>query len=149
MASKDYLVLELTSPSKRETIQALSVSINSQDGDHQILPLHEPWTGTHKPQAITFIINDSNQTTKTLYISSAISKVIQDIGERTKFVIACQHYSYNLDNNLEALNRNSNEQLSRAKLLATTELLPRLTKTAQESRDIEAEIRHEFEDSLK
>jgi F0F1-type ATP synthase epsilon subunit len=149
MASNQYLILDLSSPSKHETIQIQSISINSKEGDIQILPTHEPWQGIHKEQEITIILNDINHNSRSIYISEAISTLTLDDNQRSKLTIVCKEYSTKPLSSSNELDDKSKLIISQAQTLAKVSLIPTLTPNDLELREIETTIRREFEDDLK
>jgi hypothetical protein len=150
MASKDYLVLEISSPTQRDTFQVEMLSlVSSKEGEHQILPMHEEWQDFQKSQTIVITIHDSKQTSKLIHISDALTKVIHVDNERSKVLIACNYYSFDESDIITKLNQTSELKQKTAFDLAKAELIPSLNPTDQELRDIEQDIRKEFEESLK
>ena len=149
MASKDYLVLEISSPTQRDTYQVESVTMVSEQGEHQILPMHQEWQGFQKEQTLTITLHDSLLTSKLLFISDAISKVVHVDGYRSKLLIACNYYSFGDNDIVNLLNQETESKQKKAMELASLELIPSLNPTEQELRDIEQDIRKEFEESLK
>ena len=149
MASKDYLVLEISSPTQRDTYQVESVTMVSEQGEHQILPMHQEWQGFQKEQTLTITLHDSLQTSKLLFISDAISKVVHVDALRSKLLIACNYYSFGDNDIVNLLNQETESKQKKAMELASLELIPSLNPTEQELRDIEQDIRKEFEESLK
>jgi hypothetical protein len=149
MASKDYIVLEISSPTQRDTFQVESVTLVSENGEHQILPMHEEWTGFQKQQTIAITIHDSSRTSRLINISDAISKVEHLDAERSKLLIACNYYTFDSSSIVSDLNSTSEDRQTKAHNLAKSELIPTLNPTDQELRDIEQDIRKEFEQDLK
>jgi hypothetical protein len=149
MASKDYLVLEISSPTQRDTFQVEGVTLVSENGEHQILPMHEEWQGVQQEQTIIITIHDAKQTSRLIHISDAISKVIHLDSERSKILIACNYYAFEENDIVSTLNSTSEVRQAKAMELAQSELIPSLNPTDQELRDIEQDIRKEFEQELK
>ncbi len=151
MASKDYIVLEISSPTQRDTFQVECVTLVSegQEQQHQILPMHEEWSGLQKEQTILITIHDSKQTSKLIFISDAMTKVVHLDSDRSKILIACNYYTFDNSNVVQELNSTSNQRQTKAHQLAQLELIPSLNPTDQELRDIEQGIRKEFEQELK
>ena len=151
MASKDYIVLEISSPTQRDTFQVECVTLVSegQEQQHQILPMHEEWSGFQKEQTILITIHDSKQTSKLIFISDAMTKVVHLDADRSKILIACNYYTFDQNNVIQELNSTSDQRQIKAHQLAQFELIPSLNPTDQELRDIEQDIRKEFEQDLK
>jgi hypothetical protein len=149
MASKDYLVLEISSPTQRDTFQVEGITLVSENGEHQILPMHEEWQGVQQEQTIIITIHDAKQTSRLIHISDAISKVIHLDSERSKILIACNYYAFEENDIVSTLNSTSEVRQAKAMELAQSELIPSLNPTDQELRDIEQDIRKEFEQGLK
>jgi F0F1-type ATP synthase epsilon subunit len=149
MASNQYLILDISSPSKHETIQIVSISLNSEEGDIQILPTHTPWTGTHKAQELIIELNDTNHNKRSIHISEAISKLVLDESQRTKLTILCKEYSNSPISASNQIDQLTQTKIQEAKSLASQSLTPSLSPDDLELREIETGIRKEFEDELK
>ena len=147
MASTNYIVLELSSPSEHTTIQANSVSLVTQNGEEQLLPNHSEFSSELKEQVITVIKNDAINTQISVPISNSITKLYHE-GDRTRLLINCMYYNHDISH-LQDIESNTKQITEKAKELVKTDLTPTLDQNKQNLRDIESNIRSDFENEIK
>lgn len=147
MASIDYIVLELSSPLKHETVQAHSITCMLATGEEQFLPNHRIWDGELESQVIRIELNDVNKTYREVNIGLSIAKLYHE-GDRTRLLISTMFYDYD-QGTINSINKLSEEELINAKKLAKEDLVPQLSNIKQDMRNIDSEIRGEFERGLE
>jgi F0F1-type ATP synthase epsilon subunit len=147
MASINYLILDISSPEKHETMQVTSVLAVTKNGEEEFLPLHSNWVGEISGQSIRLILNDSTHTVRNLDISDSIMSITSE-DQRTKMILNTISYgdSINIRNQIK---KNYQEDLDKSNTLIITELIPSLNPANQNLRDIETELLAEFENSLR
>jgi F0F1-type ATP synthase epsilon subunit len=157
MSSLDYFVFELSSAESHETRQAVSLTLKDRNGIMQILPNHEPAEFPIESQIITVQIN-GEKTSKQLFITDGIVKITIQHDGRSTVQLICFSYDEVKESVLVEEVKSENlfykktlefqSQKAKSNELLQTELLPTLSKIDQQNRNIDQELRKEFETNL-
>jgi F0F1-type ATP synthase epsilon subunit len=163
MSSLNYFVLELSSAESHETKQANSLYLNTKEqGDIGILPNHEPQEYTLAGQIMHLTlasdVEKSEKAAIPLYVSQGHLKISIEGEGRSKVQITCFEYEFlKQEESLEEAEKDSLYQQksleymnlkSKSSNLLKTELFPSLGPSMQEMRDIDGQLRKEFETKL-
>ena len=171
MSSIDYSILEIFCPARQETLHITSLYLKSLEGGYtEILPMHKPVNLTLASQLL-LIKKEGNQTIFGLNITEGIVNIIQPQPNRTLINISVYDFDWvvldDVDyNNLETryaeiladhngLNQfqevvaGYEDAISKSDQIIASDLVPRYNSKAQELRDIEQNIKIEFEQGLR
>jgi F0F1-type ATP synthase epsilon subunit len=150
MSSLDYFVLELSSVKNHESKQALSLYIKAEGGDMEILPNHEECEFNFKAQTVYVKFNGVNKNEVIpIYLEDGYLKMTLQKDGRSTVQLLTFNYSFDENDNIY---RNKvddyDNQVEKSNILLTNELLPVLNDKVQEIRNIDSELRKEFEQNL-
>lgn len=153
--SMSNLIVEIGSTAENSILQAVSISIDTlEDGQIQVLNNHEEKMFNFEKQTITVDLGEGK--INFFAISGGMINITQSKEGRTKAEIVVYGFQkvLNFDNSFDndhkyIIELNRVEAINnKSKDLVEKELVPSLSQAEQESRDVEASLRKEFEKSL-
>lgn len=156
MSSTNYSILEIFCPARQETLHITSLYLRSlEEGDTEILPLHKTIDLTLPNQILLIKKEGNEEKVFGLNITDGILNITHPQPNRTLINISVYDFEWadaldgKILNQFQQAVLNQGEIIAKSNQIIQSELVPRYNTQTQELRNVEQDIKIEFEQSLK